>query len=532
MKSLLLAGLTATLTPLGVLAKNASSAYPAIYIEPGKQSSDYRNVALNPQDLPVSRAASYPHASSNSEYNRQEFAARCAIDGERRNTEVHRFGSWGPQKEPGLWWRLDFGRPVTIDRLVLFLRAAWKAEPTPHDSYWTEALVEFSDGTQLPLKLEQREEGQVLSFPRKTVSWLRLSHLKPAEDKWCALSEVEAWGQDATVPFPALGTASLAASLRSDPLYAKVLHGMMGFQRESWEQGTCAQALLEAGELDAAQALALASVVHANKDGIVAAYGGSNMDPLMLGETLWWAAHRTGDPGLLKAAEAMLSFALKGAPRAADGTPFHVSKGREVWSDETFTSPPLLACTGHLDEAIAQLEGMRRRLWDPKAKLMWHRWAEDRQSLMEESHWGGGNGWTAAAFVRLLRQLPGERTDQRRQLISELTELLDGCLALQRPDGLFHDDPAKADSYVETNLSAMLAYAIFEAVRERWIPERYLAPADRMRAAVRAKVDEDGFVQGVAGAPNFDRPGISTEGQAFFILMEAAALKAGRPRLP
>jgi unsaturated rhamnogalacturonyl hydrolase len=41
--------------------------------------------------------------------------------------------------------------------------------------------------------------------------------------------------------------------------------------------------------------------------------------------------------------------------------------------------------------------------------------------------------------------------------------------------------------------------------------------------------DCDGFVQGVAGAPSFNKPGISAEGQAFFILMEAAARKSGRP---
>jgi len=30
-------------------------------------------------------------------------------------------------------------------------------------------------------------------------------------------------------------------------------------------------------------------------------------------------------------------------------------------------------------------------------------------------------------------------------------------------------------------------------------------------------------VQGVCAAPNFDRPGIAAEGQAFFLLMESAA---------
>ncbi len=35
-------------------------------------------------------------------------------------------------------------------------------------------------------------------------------------------------------------------------------------------------------------------------------------------------------------------------------------------------------------------------------------------------------------------------------------------------------------------------------------------------------MDAFGFVQGTCGAPNFDRPGTSTEAQAFCILMEAA----------
>jgi hypothetical protein len=43
-----------------------------------------------------------------------------------------------------------------------------------------------------------------------------------------------------------------------------------------------------------------------------------------------------------------------------------------------------------------------------------------------------------------------------------------------------------------------------------------------MRAAARLKMDADGTVQGACGAPSFDRPGPSTEAQAFCIMMEAA----------
>ena len=116
---------------------------------------------------------------------------------------------------------------------------------------------------------------------------------------------------------------------------------------------------------------------------------------------------------------------------------------------------------------------------------------------------------------------------ERSQLIRLLAELLDGCLACQRPDGLFHnilDDPA---SFVETNAAQMLAYAIYRAVAAGWLDAAYLPAAGRMRQAAHARLDEFGLVQGVCGAPNFDRPGTAAEGQAFFLLMEAAC--AGLP---
>ncbi len=322
--------------------------------------------------------------------------------------------------------------------------------------------------------------------------------------------------------------ADFAAELRRDPLVARATAAMLGFARRSWEQGVAGQALLEAGDREGAVALARASLVDVNGEGIVAASGGSTTDPLMLGDCLWWAARRTGDPVLGRAADAMLGFARAGAPRAEDGTPYHMAGAREMWSDGTFTTPPFLAAAGFYDEAVAQLLGVRRRLWDAEKKLMRHVWSERDGKFVDARCWGGGNGWTAAAFARVIRSLPPDRGADRGRLAGMLRELLDGCLAHERKDGLFHDEVDNPASFVETNLAAMLAYSIYESVRGGWLPASYRGAADRMRAAVRAKVDEAGFVRGVAGAPGFDRPGVSAEGQAFFLLMESAARKAGR----
>ena len=48
-----------------------------------------------------------------------------------------------------------------------------------------------------------------------------------------------------------------------------------------------------------------------------------------------------------------------------------------------------------------------------------------------------------------------------------------------------------------------------------------------MRQAANKKLNLFGFVEGVCGAPTFDHPGFSPEGQAFYLLMEQAAAIAG-----
>ncbi|MGE5812743.1 MAG: glycoside hydrolase family 88 protein, partial [Ignavibacteria bacterium] len=89
-------------------------------------------------------------------------------------------------------------------------------------------------------------------------------------------------------------------------------------------------------------------------------------------------------------------------------------------------------------------------------------------------------------------------------------------------DGLFHNIIDNPNSFIETNLSQMLAYSIYKGIKGGWIDGRYKENADKMRVAAHKKVDELGLVQGVCGSPEFDHPGTAAEGQAFFILMETA----------
>ena len=316
-----------------------------------------------------------------------------------------------------------------------------------------------------------------------------------------------------------------------DPLLAKVMRAMLTMQRDAWEQGVAAQAFLELGEKEIVVLMAREAVVRQIEDGrlaVISCWEGVT-DPAANGEALLFAARETGDPRLKTAADKMLSYLLERAPRRKDGTLYHVANKPQVWVDSMYMAPPFLAAAGRPEEAVRQVEGMRSLLWDPEKKLYSHIWDDAKKAFDRKACWGVGNGWAAAGLTRVLGALPPAMAGERKRLTGYVTGLLDGCLARQRPDGLFHnvvDDPG---TFVETNLAQMLAAAIFTGVRGGWLKKACLEPARRMRDAARRKVDDLGLVQGVCGSPNFESPGTATEGQAFFLLMEAAARRLGSP---
>jgi rhamnogalacturonyl hydrolase YesR len=316
------------------------------------------------------------------------------------------------------------------------------------------------------------------------------------------------------------------------PDLTQVKLAMLAMQRASWEQGVAAQALLELGDLETVVLMARDAVVRIGADGRLALLGGQAQvtDPAANGEPVLRAAEATSDPMLREGARRMLDYLLHQAPRADDGTLYHLVDAREVWIDSLFMAPPFLAAAGHPDLALEQIEGHRRRLWNPARQLFSHIWDEAAQALRRRDFWAVGNGWAAAGMTRVLSVLPARMTAERARVARYVEELIDGCLARRRSDGLFHnvlDDPT---TFVETNSSQMLAYAIYRGILGGWLDDEYRVRADQMRRAAWEKVDAHGLVQDVCGAPGFEHPGTATEGQAFFLLMEAAArdLSAGK----
>jgi len=300
----------------------------------------------------------------------------------------------------------------------------------------------------------------------------------------------------------------------------------MAMQRRDWEQGIFAQAMLQSGQRERLIQLTRAAIVQQTPDGRMGVVvSGGPTDTAMGGAAYAQAAQFTGEAGMQQAADRMLEWILHKAPRNSDGILCHTFEAPQMWSDGINGAPPFLAAMGHYNEALRQIEGYRKLLFNSDKKLMAHIWDDGKKQLVDPAFWGGGNGWTAAGLARVIRSLPSNRRSDREHLAEFARDVIDGCVAHQRADGLFHNVVDLPDTFVETNLAQMLAFAIYQGMSDGWLPAAYRAHASRMRTGARVRMDEHGFVQGACGAPDFDRPGISTEAQAFCVLMEAAGQK-------
>ncbi|HET6438901.1 MAG TPA: glycoside hydrolase family 88 protein, partial [Anaeromyxobacter sp.] len=338
-------------------------------------------------------------------------------------------------------------------------------------------------------------------------------------------------GTEAAIPWEELrGRVLLGSGPPPDPAgsgrCARVRRAMLAMQRASWEQGLASQAALEEGEAELALLLAREAVLRQDPTGRLAQLGADPgvTDAAAAGEAVVFAALTTGEHGLVQGVERLLGYLLERAPRNADGILFHQEPRPqgELWSDSFYMAPPFLALAGQPGEAMRQLRGLWASLWLPGRRLLAHRWNAVSGRFVREAPWGVGNGWAAAGMARTIRYLPRFMVEERDELAVRIRDVLEGCLGHRREDGLFHDVVDDPSTFVETNLAQMLAWTIYRGLADGWLEPAWRGQAEELRRAVLPQVDASGLVQGVCGSPGFDRPGTATEGQAFFLMMEAA----------
>lgn len=220
-------------------------------------------------------------------------------------------------------------------------------------------------------------------------------------------------------------------------------------------------------------------------------------DPASMGEVLYWVIaeqkrreHRV-DELFSGAVDKQFRYLLVDCPRGGNGLLSHRIDHKEIWSDTVYMLPPFLVSAalsrlkGHsqysmmagniLRYGLRQVVLAAEALQAPSGEWS-HIYDLDAGRFKREAKWGVGNGWVCCGIVRMLwmlvrasSDLPGILSSNAElaalglvmQCHSILLSTLRACFTHMRQDGLFHDVLDDPTTFVETNLSQMLAYTVF-----------------------------------------------------------------------
>ncbi len=306
----------------------------------------------------------------------------------------------------------------------------------------------------------------------------------------------------------------------------KVIPCMLAMQRYPWEQGVCAQALYEAGRDDLWIPMAYDAVKRQSQDGRLAMIGGDPAvsDPASAGEVCLRAYERTGETYFLDGAKRMLAYLEQDAPRTEDGIICHnrisFEEGyspKQLWIDGLYMVPPFLAAMGRTEEAVRQVRGYIRHLFDEEAGLFRHIVDTADGRFVRDRHWATGNGWALMGLARVIELTGGKPAEE---LTVFLNRLLKGMLEWQLPDGRFHDILDDPESFTDGTSAMMMAAAVFRGIPAGYVGREYREAAEKAFRTVSGRIDEKGLVREVCGCPDFVSEGTSAEAQAAYVMAE------------
>lgn len=155
----------------------------------------YKNLACNTIDQQAMKGL-YPHASANIETRGEAvFASSNAINGNCQNSSHGKWPneSWGIGMRDDAELKVDFGRAVLVDKIVLYTRADF-----PHDNWWESVTFNFSDGSKIVESLKKSHKAHVIRFDERKIEWVTFNNLIKSDDPspFPALSQMEVYGKE------------------------------------------------------------------------------------------------------------------------------------------------------------------------------------------------------------------------------------------------------------------------------------------------------------------------------------------------
>lgn len=220
------------------------------------------------------------------------------------------------------------------------------------------------------------------------------------------------------------------------------------------------------------------------------------LDNILLGRQLLLLYGVTQNKRYLTAATELYEQ-LRHQPRNASGGFWHKQRyPNQMWLDGLYMAEPFYAeysSISHHAENFADITHqfvlMDEHARDAKTGLLYHGWDESKEERWANKEtgdsaefWARGMGWYLMALVDTLGSYP-EDDPGRRQLIAILNREADAVTRFQdASSGLWYqvmDKPGARGNYFESSAACMFVYALAKGVRRGYLPERYLANAER-----------------------------------------------------
>jgi unsaturated rhamnogalacturonyl hydrolase len=253
-----------------------------------------------------------------------------------------------------------------------------------------------------------------------------------------------------------------------------------------------------------------------NEDGTIETYvfESFNIDNIPPGRQLFWLYRETGDPKYRFAADT-LRKQLAEHPRTNEGGFWHKQiYPYQMWLDGIYMGQPFYAQYAvefdepeAFDDIADQIVFIERNTRDGETGLLYHAWDESREQRWADpengkspNFWGRAIGWFAMGLVDVLDYFPAEHP--RRDTIVAVFQRLSYAMVPYQDDetGLWYqvvDKGHREENYLESSVSAMLAYAFAKGVRKGYLEKDYLGVARRAFEGLvehKITVDENGMV--------------------------------------
>jgi unsaturated rhamnogalacturonyl hydrolase len=232
-----------------------------------------------------------------------------------------------------------------------------------------------------------------------------------------------------------------------------------------------------------------------------------NEDHVGAGRELLELHRRTCDMELLEAARRLAALNA-GFPKGPHGARYHRADTPgwrwQIWVDCMDVDGPFLAAlaqmtgdTACFDQAVEELLGYARTL-QSEGGLLFHGF--ERDCGRNGQLWARGQGWALMGLVDTLVLLPRDHPGWA-ELHQRLTALVDALGRLQDESGLWHTVVDHPETYLESTLAAMAAYALREAFAHRLLEASAYGEIEvKARAAMHREIAPTGALRKVSDA--------------------------------